>query len=37
VALSEAILHHSKQATGPTSYGRRAVQWRHVPQLEMGL
>jgi hypothetical protein len=36
-SLPEAIIHMSKSATGPTTYGRRRMQWHDVPQLEMAL
>jgi hypothetical protein len=36
-SLSEAIIHTSKAATGPTIYGRRKVNWSGITQLEMGI
>lgn len=35
VAMTEVIVHASKSATEPTSFGKRSVQWRGVPQMEM--
>lgn len=36
-SLQEAIIHMSKSATAPASYGRRGVHFGRVRQYEMGL